>query len=59
MILDESLEHIRGIISILDKHDSNLYTGQTRSLGLIIIRGSLIQTIANEDGYEEIENPYL
>ena len=59
MILDESVENLRGSKINEDKKDSSLYTGETRTLGLIVVRGNLIQTISSEDGFEEISNPYL
>jgi U6 snRNA-associated Sm-like protein LSm7 len=31
---------------------------QGRSLGLVVFRGTALQFIAPEDGFEEIENPF-
>lgn len=30
-----------------------------RNLGLVVFRGTAIQFISPEDGYEEIENPFI
>ena len=59
LILDEAIEHLRGIQIIKDKSDHYTYTGETRKLGMLVVRGNLIQTIMDTEGVTEIENPFI
>eukprot|EP01017_Pseudomicrothorax_dubius_P025129 TRINITY_DN2681_c0_g2_i4.p1 TRINITY_DN2681_c0_g2~~TRINITY_DN2681_c0_g2_i4.p1 ORF type:complete len:113 (+),score=27.80 TRINITY_DN2681_c0_g2_i4:65-403(+) len=52
LIIDECVEHIR------DAADPYTLTKETRTLGFVIVRGSLIMSILNKDGMEEISNPF-
>lgn len=44
--------------SIADPADPYRLTDQTRSIGLIVCRGSTVMLVSPEDGFEEIENPF-
>eukprot|EP01138_Halocafeteria_seosinensis_P006221 gb/GECG01006362.1/.p1 GENE.gb/GECG01006362.1/~~gb/GECG01006362.1/.p1 ORF type:complete len:113 (+),score=29.69 gb/GECG01006362.1/:1-339(+) len=53
LVLDEATEYLR------DPSDPHKKTDETRELGLIVCRGTTVMLIAPEEGYEEIENPFL
>jgi U6 snRNA-associated Sm-like protein LSm7 len=70
LVLDEVEEIMRGefssgIITMMkltsdtDPKDLNILTENKRQLGLIVVRGPLLLTIAPLDGMQEIENPFL
>lgn len=42
-----------------DLEDPLRLTEETRSLGLIVCRGTSVMTVAPRDGTSEIENPFL
>ena len=42
-----------------DPDDPEQVTGQTRRLGLVVIRGTQVSLVSPEDGTEEIANPFL
>jgi U6 snRNA-associated Sm-like protein LSm7 len=44
IVLDEALEQ---------------FSGSSRNLGTTICRGTTVMTVCPQDGYEEIENPFL
>lgn len=43
---------------ISDPKDLSQYTGQTRSLGLVICRGTQVSIFCPSDEMEEIANPF-
>eukprot|EP01107_Rhizomastix_libera_P006446 TRINITY_DN2057_c0_g1_i2.p1 TRINITY_DN2057_c0_g1~~TRINITY_DN2057_c0_g1_i2.p1 ORF type:complete len:124 (-),score=23.40 TRINITY_DN2057_c0_g1_i2:68-385(-) len=52
LVIDECTESIRG-------EDGSVHADcGVRSLGLIVVRGPQVMTIAPLDGVEEIENPF-
>lgn len=53
LVLDDVEETMR------DPEDSEVMTTNTRHLGLVVVRGPLLLTIAPVDGMEEIENPFV
>ncbi|CAM9015562.1 unnamed protein product [Wickerhamomyces anomalus] len=42
-----------------DPEDESILTEKTRDLGLVVVRGPLLLTIAPVDGSEVIENPFV
>lgn len=52
-VMDEAVETLR------DKDDPYKSSGQTRDLGFMVVRGSMIQTITPMEGIEVIDNPYM
>lgn len=42
-----------------DAEDPLRLTNETRTLGLIVCRGTSVMLVAPSDGTEEIENPFL
>lgn len=53
LVLDQTDENVRA------DDDPYKQTGETRSLGLTVCRGTSIILVAPTDGYEQIENPFL
>ena len=53
LVLDEAKEHVR------DAEDPYRLTDETRSLGLVVCRGTAVVLICPVDGFEEIANPFL
>jgi len=53
LVLDECLEYLR------DPDDPLKITDETRSLGLIVCRGTSVMVVSGLDGMEEIPNPFL
>ena len=53
LVLDECLEYMR------DPEDPLKITDETRSLGLIVCRGTSVMVVSGLDGMEEIANPFL
>eukprot|EP01135_Chromosphaera_perkinsii_P010700 Nk52_evm100s2192 gene=Nk52_evmTU100s2192 len=51
LVLDETVEYIRDA--------DGIPTEETRSLGLMVARGTAVILIAPMDGYEEIANPFV
>lgn len=51
--------HGQFFFSTLDSEDVHKLSDDTRSLGLIICRGTAVMLTAPESGTEEIENPFL
>merc|ERR1712151_709626 len=50
IVLDECEEYIK---------DDNGNSGQTRKLGLAVVRGPQVSLVSPEDGTDEISNPFL
>lgn len=44
---------------VLDQTKEYKDNGTVRELGIVVIKGSTVNTICAEEGYEEISNPYL
>lgn len=44
---------------LIGPNDDSILTDETRELGLVVVRGTLLLTIAPVDGSEEIENPFI
>lgn len=42
-----------------DPEDTSNVTGETRKLGLVVIRGTQVSVVSPEDGMEEIANPFI
>ena len=67
LVLDNVKEITRGKatrIAVFDTHLLTINTDEegnmsTRSLGLLVARGTLLVLISPVDGSEEIENPFL
>ncbi|KAK9461837.1 uncharacterized protein V1516DRAFT_622094 [Lipomyces oligophaga] len=55
LVLDDVVEHLRGTIG----EDGSPPEDQTRSLGLVVTRGTLLVSLSPVDGGEEIANPFL
>ncbi|ODQ62407.1 hypothetical protein WICANDRAFT_76577 [Wickerhamomyces anomalus NRRL Y-366-8] len=53
LVLDDVQETLR------DPEDESILTEKTRDLGLVVVRGPLLLTIAPVDGSEVIENPFV
>ncbi|VDK53394.1 unnamed protein product [Anisakis simplex] len=53
LVLDNAVEYVR------DSEDPQKVTEETRSLGLIVARGTAITVIAPNDGIEQIANPFI
>lgn len=53
VVLDEAIEYLR------DPEDPQTVTDQTRTLGLIVCRGTAVMLVAPSAGMEEIANPFL
>jgi hypothetical protein len=72
-VLDECEEHIRGYCFLfvlplvmcftdsvpLDPDDHTKLTKETRSLGLVVCRGTALILISPLDGSEQISNPFI
>merc|ERR1712224_525462 len=52
MVLDEAVEYLR------DPEDSSKITNNTRKLGLVVCRGTVVMTVSPTSGIEEISNPF-
>eukprot|EP00199_Chlamydomonas_sp_CCMP681_P004250 CAMPEP_0119105340 /NCGR_PEP_ID=MMETSP1180-20130426/3325_1 /TAXON_ID=3052 ORGANISM="Chlamydomonas cf sp, Strain CCMP681" /NCGR_SAMPLE_ID=MMETSP1180 /ASSEMBLY_ACC=CAM_ASM_000741 /LENGTH=104 /DNA_ID=CAMNT_0007090365 /DNA_START=129 /DNA_END=443 /DNA_ORIENTATION=+ len=52
LVLDETIEYLR------DPEDMSVVTDKTRSLGLIVCRGTAVTLVAPTHGMEEISNPF-
>jgi len=53
LVLDHAVEHIR------DLDDPYKLTTNTRSIGLIVCRGTTVMLLCPTDGMQEIENPFI
>lgn len=53
IVLDEAIEYLR------DPEDPLTVTDETRTLGLIVCRGTAVMLVAPSAGMEEISNPFL
>ncbi|CAA9990130.1 U6 snRNA-associated Sm-like protein LSm7, putative [Plasmodium knowlesi strain H] len=53
LVLDKTEEYIR------DPNDSLVITEKTRSIGLVVARGTSIALITPVDGTQEIANPFI
>mmetsp|Transcript_23663 Transcript_23663/g.30688 ORF Transcript_23663/g.30688 Transcript_23663/m.30688 type:complete len:101 (-) Transcript_23663:257-559(-) len=53
LVLDECVEYLR------DPDDPYRVTEETRTLGLVVCRGTQVSLISPVDGMEEIANPFL
>ena len=62
MILDDAVEYLKGILvnltHLIDPTDPEIDSGKTRKLGLVVVRANMAVSIMEEDGFEEIDNPY-
>ncbi|CEP61841.1 Sm-like protein LSM7 LALA0_S04e01926g [Lachancea lanzarotensis] len=52
LVLDETVEHLRD-----PEDDTKILAGQTRELGLVVIRGTMLETLSPLDGSEIITGP--
>ncbi|KAK9480636.1 hypothetical protein V1514DRAFT_361703 [Lipomyces japonicus] len=55
LVLDDVVQHLRGDV----EEDGKAPEDQTRSLGLVVVRGPLLLMISPVDGSEEIANPFI
>mmetsp|Transcript_47283 Transcript_47283/g.107186 ORF Transcript_47283/g.107186 Transcript_47283/m.107186 type:complete len:102 (+) Transcript_47283:60-365(+) len=53
LVLDECVEYLR------DVDDAYRLTDETRTLGMVVCRGTQVSLISPTDGCEEIANPFL
>merc|ERR1712166_808077 len=53
LVLDDAVEYLR------DPDDAYRLTDETRSLGLVVCRGTAVILISPLDGTEEIANPFI
>ncbi|KAG2499155.1 hypothetical protein HYH03_002737 [Edaphochlamys debaryana] len=53
LVLDEAVEYLR------DPEDPLSVTDETRTLGLLVCRGTAVMLVAPSTGMEEIANPFL
>lgn len=53
IVLDDCIEYIR------DPEDNNKLTEETRSIGLVVCRGTSVMLISPIDGSQEIANPFI
>ena len=53
LVLDETVESLR------DPNDPFRLTDETRTLGMVVCRGTQVALISPTDGTEEIENPFM
>ncbi|PNW84921.1 hypothetical protein CHLRE_03g164101v5 [Chlamydomonas reinhardtii] len=53
LVIDEAVEYLR------DPEDPLTVTDETRSLGLLVCRGTAVMLVAPSAGMEEIANPFL
>eukprot|EP01036_Dinobryon_divergens_P038898 gene38898-51134_t len=53
LVLDDCIEYLR------DPQDPYRLTDETRTLGLVVCRGTPISLISPVDGMEEIANPFM
>ena len=53
LVLDECEEYLR------DPEDPLKVTDQTRTLGLLVCRGTSVMVVSGLDGMEELANPFL
>ena len=72
LVLDDTLEYLRGARArpamrrparltrpyAADPEDPLRVTDATRSLGLVVLRGTAVMVVAPTDGTEEIANPF-
>jgi U6 snRNA-associated Sm-like protein LSm7 len=73
LVLDDTLEYLRGaparsllhariraltLLALTDPDDPLRVTDATRSLGLVVLRGTAVMVVAPTDGTEEIANPF-
>mmetsp|Transcript_45621 Transcript_45621/g.67274 ORF Transcript_45621/g.67274 Transcript_45621/m.67274 type:complete len:125 (+) Transcript_45621:236-610(+) len=42
-----------------DKDDTSRITNKTRTLGLVVVRGTQVSLVSPEEGTQEIANPFL
>ncbi|SCU95983.1 LANO_0E12068g1_1 [Lachancea nothofagi CBS 11611] len=52
LVLDETTEHLRD-----PEDDTKILKGETRELGLVVIRGTMLLTLSPLDGSEIISGP--
>lgn len=53
LVLDNTMEYVR------DQEDCQKITDESRSLGLVVCRGTNIILICPQDGMEQIANPFI
>ena len=62
LVLDEAIEFLRGKMSMvilsIDAKDPYKLSGSQRNLGVLVARGPQVLSISDEDGFNEIANPY-
>lgn len=60
LVLDDAVEYLRGLwlSNLADPRNECQVTERCRKLGLIVCRGTAINLIHPEHGFEEIENPF-
>ena len=66
LVLDETVEFLRGRIRaqivtnhVTDPDDPYKITGDSRPLGLIVVRGTTLTVVQPVDGTQAIDNPFL
>ena len=69
MIFDDVIEYMKGKLFVhfickfisrlyLDPNDTEIDTGTTRKLGLVVVRNNTIISIVDDFDYTEIDDPY-
>jgi U6 snRNA-associated Sm-like protein LSm7 len=53
LVLDDCQEFLR------NPNDPEVVTDQTRTLGLVVVRGTQVSLVSPQEGVEEIANPFL
>ena len=53
LVLDECVEYLR------DENDLYVLNGESREIGLLLIRGTSLIAVGPEDGIESISNPFV
>lgn len=53
IVLDECIEYVR------DSQDNYKLTEETRTIGLVVCRGTSVMLISPVDGTQEIANPFI
>ncbi len=53
LVVDDCDEFLR------DPSDLSRVTNQKRKLGLVVVRGTQVSLVSPDDGFEEIDNPFI
>jgi U6 snRNA-associated Sm-like protein LSm7 len=53
LVVDDCEEFLR------DPSDLSRVTNQKRRLGLVVVRGTQVSLVSPDDGFEEIDNPFI